>query len=425
MTRAARYVLQNGALLAVSIFVGLCILEAGLRIRYAGSFLPALIGPRLLDVWQPHPTRGWTLLAKVHTLSSQFGRTVPYETNSLGLRDREHTYQKSGTFRIVLLGDSFVEAQQVRLEDCLAQRLEAHWKNKNVEVVNLGVSGYGTIQEYLYLVEEGLRYEPDLILLGFYAMNDVEDNSRELSFLTFGRDSIQFFGRPYVTDSGLIGPDNSLFPDFKAVSAYLAERRHELDAGEKADWVRGTFVYRFGRLTFARAWPGPENTSILLPHGEPNVLFGTMLTKYSDGEGNRGLPAARYERQWERAWEVTKSHLFAIDGVARAKNARFVLFTVPDRLQVEKAFQDKVRAQWRDLSIDPEKPHRILEEFCRASEIPFVDLLPGFSAHAVARDASLYLVDRHWNESGHALAAAILAKSLEDRGLVPLDTVKR
>jgi hypothetical protein len=49
------------------------------------------------------------------------------------------------------------------------------------EVLNLGVSGYGAAQEYLLLQHAIDSFHPNLIMLVFYAGNDVADNSRLLS----------------------------------------------------------------------------------------------------------------------------------------------------------------------------------------------------------------------------------------------------
>ena len=45
------------------------------------------------------------------------------------------------------------------------------------EVLNTGVSGFSTAEELAYLENEGLRYSPDVIVVGFFA-NDYSDNAR-------------------------------------------------------------------------------------------------------------------------------------------------------------------------------------------------------------------------------------------------------
>jgi hypothetical protein len=100
--------------------------------------------------------------------------------NSFGLRDREHTLQ------IAILGDSFSEAFQVAQENTFWSVLErelqatAEFKSRTVEVINFGVSGFGTIQEWQMLEHYVGDYAPDLVLLAFLPGNDVRNNSRQL-----------------------------------------------------------------------------------------------------------------------------------------------------------------------------------------------------------------------------------------------------
>ena len=109
------------------------------------------------------------------------------QINSQGLNDREHEIAKpAGTFRIAVLGDSYTEAFQVPRENAFWAVLEKQlsscpaFKGTKVEVINLGISGHGTAQEYLTLKHHGWRYSPDLVLVAFYTGNDVRNNSRAL-----------------------------------------------------------------------------------------------------------------------------------------------------------------------------------------------------------------------------------------------------
>jgi lysophospholipase L1-like esterase len=113
---------------------------------------------------------------------------VPVRTNALGFRDdRDYSLDKApGTFRIIILGDSVTfghgsvaeHAYPRLLEDRLkAWKPQVHW-----QVWNLGVPGYNTSQELAYLREVGPAYRPDLVIIGFYG-NDVVDN-REVTQAT-------------------------------------------------------------------------------------------------------------------------------------------------------------------------------------------------------------------------------------------------
>ena len=102
-----------------------------------------------------------------------------FVTNSRGLRDsREFPYAKpAGTLRVVALGDSHTQGYEVRQSATFEAVLERYLRHRGVqaEVLNAGVSGFSTAEELAYLENEGYRYQPDVVVLGFYA-NDFEDN---------------------------------------------------------------------------------------------------------------------------------------------------------------------------------------------------------------------------------------------------------
>ncbi len=100
--------------------------------------------------------------------------------NSHGLRDREFSLQKMpNTFRIVTLGDSFTYGQGVLSQETYVKQLEMllnvqrEGQSLRYEVLNAGVPGYNTRQEFLHLKEVGLQFEPDIVLIG-YNMNDAD-----------------------------------------------------------------------------------------------------------------------------------------------------------------------------------------------------------------------------------------------------------
>ncbi len=93
---------------------------------------------------------GWSLKPLAQASSSRTGYSISYKINSKGLRDDEASYKKpADTFRIVLIGDSRSFGFGVPIEKHFSTILEGYFKN--VEVINLGVGGYGVDQELLSL----------------------------------------------------------------------------------------------------------------------------------------------------------------------------------------------------------------------------------------------------------------------------------
>lgn len=124
--------------------------------RGAGIALP-------FDVYDP--SRGWALRANLHDLSAFGGKTL--SSNSRGVRGpREYEYERrEGSTRILALGDSYTFGEEVGDDETyshLLQELVPH-----SEVINLGVHGYAHDQMLVYLEEEGLKYRPDVVILGY------------------------------------------------------------------------------------------------------------------------------------------------------------------------------------------------------------------------------------------------------------------
>lgn len=111
---------------------------------------------------------------------------VMMRTNSKGMRsDVEYPYAKPvGTKRIVVLGDSFGMGYEVELEDTFTQVMRQNLiddMSQNIEVINLSVSGYGTAEQLLMLQNEGIKYQPDLVLVTWHN-TDPDDNIRSNLF---------------------------------------------------------------------------------------------------------------------------------------------------------------------------------------------------------------------------------------------------
>jgi hypothetical protein len=135
---------------------------------------------RDFDVY--HPTRGWTLKPDIKDLLVFDGKIL--NSNSKGFRGAtEYEYERTpGKHRIVVLGDSLTFGSEVSDGDTYSHDLESALPN--TEVLNLGVQGYGHDQMLLYLKEQGIKYHPDVVILGFVYL----DAYRNLwSFFAFAK----------------------------------------------------------------------------------------------------------------------------------------------------------------------------------------------------------------------------------------------
>lgn len=104
-----------------------------------------------------------------------------YQINSQGFRaNQDYSYSKpANTLRVLSLGDSFTMGFEVQQQETFSEVLEKKLQAKGIpaQVINAGVSGFSTAEELVFLEQEGLKYHPDVVVLGFFE-NDLLDNLR-------------------------------------------------------------------------------------------------------------------------------------------------------------------------------------------------------------------------------------------------------
>lgn len=80
--------------------------------------------------------------------------------------------------RTLMLDDSFTQGNEVAVDKTFSRVLEYRLNqnsDRTYEVINAGVRGGSPLQYYLWLKTEGLKFNPDLIILNFYLGNDITD----------------------------------------------------------------------------------------------------------------------------------------------------------------------------------------------------------------------------------------------------------
>ena len=102
-----------------------------------------------------------------------------FVTNNQGFRDNhDYTYEKpAGQLRVIAVGDSNTQGFEVRQNRTFPVVVERYLQRHNIdaEVLNTGISGFSTAEQLAFLENEGIKYQPDVVIVGFFA-NDFEDN---------------------------------------------------------------------------------------------------------------------------------------------------------------------------------------------------------------------------------------------------------
>ncbi|MCB1737729.1 MAG: SGNH/GDSL hydrolase family protein [Gammaproteobacteria bacterium] len=333
---------------------------------------------------------------------------VQVEYNANGWRDVLHPdWVAEDKQRVVVLGDSFIEGYSVRLNDTLTSRLQALLSDEvsQVEVTNLGVGGYGTLQEYLVFDAVGRALQPDVVVLAMFLDNDLRNNTRSLEAL-ITRDSLKYDARPFLQQ----GDDGEW--SISVVDIAAAWRR-----------------YLLSLETRRSLWGRMKRESALLQLID-NAVHGPGASRRKIDALDRylalyGAQFCNAPPEYEEAWGVTRRILRRLRDEVDAAGARLVVMIVPAVHSVDRDAMARVQ----DNAPDPDRlcleqspaGHRLMREL-DAIEVPLLDLLPAFRAAAWDRGVELFRrSDDHWNPAGHALAAAELAKFIRERGLLVPD----
>ena len=164
-----RRLLANLALLAVSLAVAGGLAELAMRLRFGSPGHWRF--PQ--EYYEPDPEIG------LHLRPGQRAYTHDevVETNTQGLRDREHPRERpAGTRRLLALGDSQTFGDGLALEETWPKQLETRLAREEParrwEVLNAGISGTDTWQHARLLERLSGAYELDGVVLAFY-VNDV------------------------------------------------------------------------------------------------------------------------------------------------------------------------------------------------------------------------------------------------------------
>jgi hypothetical protein len=320
--------------------------------------------------------------------------------NSAGLRDREHAIAKPpNTLRIAILGDSYAEAFQVPMERAFWSVLERTLpgcqtlRGKNLEVINFGVSGYGTAQALQTLRHKVWPYQPDIVVLAFVSGNDVRNNSRSLE-----RDGT----RPYfVYENGTLVYDDAFLEDPAWLYRNSGPVRFMNALMNRSRLLQLVYQIKHSdlfRFPAAQAADRPGHSALSQEPGLDDTIYRAPATK-----------------AWRDAWAVTEGLIELMNKETLEHGADLLLVTLSNGIQVHPD-QDVRRNYTAHLEVDDLfYPDRRLASLAERLGVPHLMLAPRLHRWAEANQTCVHgfanatQCGGHWNATGHRLAGEWIA----------------
>ena len=362
---------------ALSLLVSLALVailaEIGLRLasyQHGRVSLRAFTQYDPLLGWRIRPNAYWKAVMDDYSTTMQYGPK--------GLRGKDRPYAKpAGIYRILVLGDSMVDGFSVELKDRVSEVLE-NQLGPRTDVVNLGVSGYSTDQEALMLESEGLKYQPDLVVVFFY-YNDIWMNGERLLARATYKPVFKLdeTGNLVLTDVPVPKPAPAL------------EDRFRLYALVRDAIKSRPSLYKL--TTFGHGW---ASSGLPMPAGAGGTADQFRVYQKED------------KPELQRVWAITQALLRRMNRETQEHGGRFLVFYAPSRVELS-------AEEWAASNIpDTYGADVVVQHLTRICHDDGIALLEPSSRFREARKNGplSYAHDVHWTPAGHRLAADLLAE---------------
>ncbi len=393
-----RNIAKKLLLILFSTMISLALCEIALRLlgyKFSGSTYTADL---LL---------GWALRPGASAWEADEG-VARSKINSHGYRDRERTLSKpQGVYRVAVLGDSLTEARQVVMDKMFTSLAEEELNRRHcfgereVEVLNFGVPGYGTGQQLLQLRERVWKFSPDMIVLQFYSGNDIYNNHRALNvsppdqapyfLLRNGKLELdESFRKGYAFDPRYI--------KLKGIGANIMNSSLVLQLAHKMIRVRAQ-QKEMARLNPERSTQVPADPNAIPPDHQ---RFLSLLPPV--------IPSM------VEAWQVTEELITEFGKEARSHNVPLLFMILPATHFPDPREQEAYRAKYKIESLEYADDRA--EQHARLNGIPILRLTEPLIEEA--RRTGTYMAgfantapnDGHYNELGHAVIARELVQAI-------------
>lgn len=295
-------------------------------------------------------------------------RDIDYDvkTNNDGFRDIDFENYLYKNKIILNLGDSFTYGKGVEVEETFSDLIE---ERTDYSVLNLGLSGYTTFQEYYLGKRYAEEYDPEIIILNVFYSNDLAENI------------------------GIINRSLDREKD-------STEGRHSITTTEK---IKAFFRETLNLRTYMFFAEKVDNFLINVGAKPPIRVNSFTLTLFDKSKEN--------DKELISAYEKTFLYIDKINNLTNEKNSKLLVVLIPPRLQVDNLEWEETTGKYTtgDENFIRDLPNQIFKEYLKEENIAYIDLLPTFIE--VDDGSYYYKYDGHWTAKGHDLAAEnIIAK---------------
>ncbi|MDI6809399.1 MAG: SGNH/GDSL hydrolase family protein [Candidatus Eisenbacteria bacterium] len=378
--KKSRTVIRNILLSLLVFFIFIVALEFTLRSTH-------LFGARIS--WsEPDSTLGFRYVPNSkYWFYKENDHPISGRINKYGWRDRDWSREKdANTFRIAILGDSFVEAFQVEPEStfiALAQRQLYEALGPRIELMNFGRSGFTQTEELFVLENQVAAFSPDMAIVFFLPGNDIEDVRRETAPTAL---------RPFYK----VSPEGTLLLDTSFTNLPEYRKMCFIDKFKRRSALISLLAERYNAFKMAAAAKRQFKAE------------GRDASRKGQIHGPLSLCTANPDTAYVQSYQLNKILIAAMVEYCREKGIRFMLVTIDIGSyipEVERKYESA------DSTFDTNFFEDDLKKYAASLNIDYVGLQGVFRQAYENGRAPLHWT--HWNYKGHRVVAGALANELK------------
>lgn len=333
------------------------------------------------------------VIYKPNATAHEKGReyNVLYQINSIGLRDREYGIKK-GSFRVLLLGDSFAVSHGMPIEDSLSRQLERSLQRiadqdgvaVKIEVVNAARDGYSPYNYWKAYSRWKPILNPDIVLV-VLSPDDYDSTNAYMHYVVENGNIISMFKDGYKSTEGGMSS--------------IKKIRKWLSWNSEFYILLRNFIYYNDLIGQASLW-------ITARDKQENSQLEQYMVPQS--------------QSMTKAWADSFTYLKYLKRETDKDGLHLIIIPVPMKLEIddEQYRQTLVANSLTAQQFDTNQPLKQITTFCRQENIPLLDPRTAIRKRQ-AKTPCYFVYDGHWIAEGIHVAADSVAFQWRNLQLPP------
>jgi hypothetical protein len=342
---------------------------------------------------------------------------------------------------VAALGDSFTDAMTLDARDSWTSVLE---RQTGLAVQNYGTAGFGPQQELRVLTDYVVRHRPRIVVLAYFAGNDLFDAE---AFDEFVRTGVAPYPLPGWQIKDVVSRADTWFVTSALRAAGAWASRYQSAEAKPAETTRVAWPAEAPEAR-RRPWPAeaPKARRGPWPAEAPKARRGPsfdrgMFTATIGGQTVRWafmppylntLTLSERDLRARAGWTLTRRAIDEMQRQTRAMGAELVVMFLPHKGQIYLPLVEQsmpaaelsaaLHFSLRDNPAPPDvgvmmrnrlAQNVMLRGFCEDEGIRFLDTTDALAARVNAGENVYFPDESHLNEIGHRVVADTLAKFLD------------